>query len=67
MKTFLWLAAFVLMAWAVWEQTRPEPNLYVQIAGVAVFFFAMYRLSQRIPSEQEQQNQLDKNENDEEI
>lgn len=67
MKTFLWLAAFVLMAWAVWEQTRPEPNLYVQIAGVAVFFLAMYRLSQRIPSERDQQNQLGKNENDEEI
>ncbi|WP_277631976.1 hypothetical protein [Avrilella dinanensis] len=67
MKTFLWLAAFALMIWAVVEQTRPEPNLYVQIAGIVAFFFAMYSLSQRTPSEQEKQNQSDKEENDEEV
>lgn len=66
MKTILWLLAFALMIWAVIEQTRPEPNLYVQIAGVAAFFFAMYQLSQRTPSEKEKQN-VDKNENDEEV
>jgi len=66
MKTILWLLAFALMIWAVIEQTRPEPNLYVQIAGVVAFFFAMYQLSQRTPSEQEKQN-VDKNENDEEV
>ena len=66
MKTILWLLAFALMIWAVIEQTRPEPNLYVQIAGVDAFFFAMYQLSQRTPSEKEKQN-VDKNENDEEV
>ena len=66
MKTILWLLAFALMIWAVIEHTRPEPNLYVQIAGVAAFFFAMYQLSQRTPSEKEKQN-VDKNENDEEV
>lgn len=66
MKTILWLLAFALMIWAVIEQTRPEPNLYVQIAGVVAFFFAMYQLSQRTPSEKEKQN-VDKNENDEEV
>lgn len=66
MKTILWLLAFALMIWAVIEQTRPEPNLYVQIAGVVAFFFAMYQLSQRTPGEKEKQN-VDKNENDEEV
>ncbi len=66
MKTFLWFVAFALMVWAVIEQSKPQPNLYIQVAGVVGFFFAMYQLSQRTSSEQDSHNQSNENQSDDE-
>jgi len=50
MKYLFYLAAFGLMFWALIEQTREHPNIYVQIIAVIVFFFMMMRLMNETPS-----------------
>lgn len=50
MKYLFYLAAFGLMLWALAEQTREHPNIYVQIIAVIVFFFMMMRLMNQTPS-----------------
>lgn len=39
MKSFLYLACFGLMIYALIEQTREHPNIYIQVIAVAVFLF----------------------------
>lgn len=38
------------MGWALMEQTKVHPNIWVQVVGVALFFYAMMRLMQKTPS-----------------
>lgn len=38
------------MGWALMEQTKTEPNIWVQVIGVALFFYAMMRLMAKTPS-----------------
>jgi len=50
MKFIVYLAAFALMFWALMEQTNDQPNLYIQIISVLVFFFLMMYLMNKTPS-----------------
>jgi hypothetical protein len=38
------------MGWAVIEQTKDHPKIWVQIIGIALFFYSMMRLMQKTPS-----------------
>lgn len=61
---FIALTLF-FMGWAAVEQTKDHPNIWIQITGVALFFYAMMRLMQKTPSnfapkdEDKQQNEDD--------
>lgn len=55
MKYLLYIIAFVLMLWALIEQTADKPNIYVQIAAVIVFFYLMMKLMDKAPSKFEEQ------------
>ena len=59
MKSIIYLAGFVLMIWALIEQTREKPNVFIQIFAVVVFFFMMMKLMNKTPSN------FDKNQEDE--
>lgn len=58
MKTLTYIIAFGLMFWALMEQTSENPNIYIQILAVIVFFFLMMRLMDKTPGkgENEQPN-----------
>ncbi|MEK6493321.1 hypothetical protein [Myroides odoratimimus] len=43
------------MGWALVESSKDEPNIWIQIVGVALFFFAMAKLMQKTPSNTHQQ------------
>lgn len=56
MKSLIYFAGFGLMIWALIEQTRENPNIYIQIGAVVVFFFMMRNLMNKTPSNFEQNN-----------
>ncbi|MDR2222849.1 MAG: hypothetical protein LBE34_08910 [Flavobacteriaceae bacterium] len=49
-KIVLALVALFFMGWALMEQTKTEPNIWVQVIGVALFFYVMMRLMAKTPS-----------------
>lgn len=55
MKYLLYIVAFILMIWALIEQTTDQPNIYVQIAAVIVFFYLMMKLMDKAPSKFDEQ------------
>lgn len=50
LKKILPVLTFVFMVWAVMEQTKAQPNIWIQVVGVALFFYTMMRLMQKTPS-----------------
>jgi len=50
MKYLVYLLGFGLMLWALIEQTKEQPSIYLQIVAVVVFFLLMMRLMGKIPS-----------------
>jgi len=58
MKILLYIIAFGLMFWALIEQTKSQPNIYIQIIAVVVFFFLMRNLMSKIPSADEQNSDI---------
>lgn len=59
MKTIYIILIFLAMGWAFYEQTKPNPNVIIQVIGVAVFFYGMMKLMSKTPS-----NNPDKEEED---
>ena len=46
------------MFWALIEQTKSQPNIYIQIVAVAVFFFLMRNLMSKIPDADKQNSDI---------
>ena len=49
----------IAAGFAFYEQTKPQPNLYVTIVAVAILMFGIMQFSSKVPSKNQ-----DKNEND---
>ena len=47
------------MGWAFYEQTKPNPNVIVQVIGVAVFFYGMMKLMSKTPSNNQEKEEDD--------
>lgn len=62
MKFLIYIAVFGLMFWALVEQTRQQPNIYIQIVAVLVFFFLMMYLMNKTPSNSDKDNNQPNNE-----
>lgn len=57
MKNIFYFLSFGVMIWALIEQTKDKPNIYIQITAVLIFFFLMMRIMDKIPAKiDEQQN-----------
>lgn len=56
MKFLIYIVAFGLMIWALVEQTKQQPNIYIQIVAVLVFFFLMMYLMNKTPSNSDKKN-----------
>jgi hypothetical protein len=50
LKIILSVLTLFFMGWAVIEQTKDHPKIWVQIIGIALFFYSMMRLIQKTPS-----------------
>lgn len=52
-----WLLIIVFFGcgfYALWEQSKPEPNKFLMIFCVAIFMIGLYRLMKKIPSKEEE-------------
>ncbi|MDM1086550.1 hypothetical protein HX049_15730 [Myroides odoratimimus] len=54
-KIILTIATLLFMGWALMESSKDQPKIWVQVVGVALFFFSMARLMQKTPSNTRQQ------------
>lgn len=61
MRKVIWIAVtLIFLIWAFVEQTKAEPNVWIQVIGVLLFFYAMMRLSQKVnQSEVKKSEQVD--------
>ena len=53
MKTIYILLFFIMGAWGLYEQTQPEPNIWIQIVAVIIFFYGMMKLMSKVPGKNE--------------
>ena len=59
MKKILVPIILIAAGFIFYEQTKPQPNLYVTIVAVAILMFGIMQFSSKVPSKNQ-----DKNEND---
>jgi len=45
--------------WALYEQTQPNPNIWVQIIAVVIFFYGMMRLMEKVPGKNQEEEEGD--------
>ena len=61
MKKLLIPILFIAAFFAIAEQSKPKPNIYIVIISVVVFMFGMMQLSAKTPSKN--QDSLENQEN----
>ena len=50
-KNFLYpLVMILVIVILIWEQTKINPNIWIQVIGVLTFFYGMSKLSAKTPS-----------------
>lgn len=49
----------IAAGFAFYEQTKPQPNLYITIISIAVFMFGIMSFSAKVPSKNEPNNEDD--------
>lgn len=49
-KNIYIIAMLFVMGLLIWENSKPKPNVWIEVAGVVVFFYGMMRLSAKTPS-----------------
>lgn len=62
MKYVIYIFAFALFIWALVDQASAEPNLYLRITAVIVFFVVMMRLMDKTKSKYDTDDQSSKDE-----
>lgn len=44
---------------ALYEQARPEKNVYLMVIGIVIFMYGMMRLSAKTPSKNQEKEEKD--------
>ncbi|MGX7668521.1 hypothetical protein [Flavobacterium pedocola] len=50
MKTVYILLLLIVFGVAFYEQSKPNPNIWIQVVGVVIFFYGMMKLMSKTPS-----------------
>jgi len=62
MKKFLFPIMFFAAFYAIYEQSKSKPNVFITVLAIVIFMFGMMRLSAKTPSKNEPND--DDNQND---
>lgn len=49
-STLYTIIMIVVIVILIWEQTKITPNIWIQVAGILIFFYGMSKLSAKVPS-----------------
>lgn len=57
MKQFLYLLFFAFVGiFALYEQSKPTPNVFIMIGAMGVFMYGLFRLMNKIPSKNQEED-----------
>ena len=59
MKKWKLPIVFIAAAAAFYEQTKPQPNLYITVISIAVFMIGVMWFSSKIPSKNQENHDND--------
>jgi len=54
MKNLIWVFMLVAIFFAFYEQSKPNPNILIQVVCIAVFMFGLMRKMSKIPSKKDE-------------
>ncbi|NJM78622.1 MAG: M3 family oligoendopeptidase [Flavobacterium sp.] len=58
MKNFIYtILLFSLGVYAIYEQSKPEPNKFIMFGAFALFMVGLYKIMKKIPSKNEQDDE----------
>jgi len=61
MKYVLGIIATALMIWSLLDKENPEYKIYVQVVAVALFFYVMMQLMDKMPSKKDESQSNEEN------
>jgi hypothetical protein len=53
-KTIYIIAMIVVAGVLLWEQTKPNSNVWIKVIGALLFFYGMMKLSAKTPSKNQE-------------
>lgn len=56
-KAILLILMLVVVGVLFWQQNSEQPNIWVQIMGFILLFYGMMRLSRKVPSKNQEEDQ----------
>ncbi|OYQ44368.1 hypothetical protein CHU92_02480 [Flavobacterium cyanobacteriorum] len=56
MKTIYIILMFAAAFLALWEQSKPQPNKYLMVGGIAVFMLGLMQLMNKVPGKNNNKN-----------
>lgn len=60
MKSFIYtILLFAVGFYAIYEQSKPEPNKLIMFGAFALFIIGLYRIMKKIPSKHDNENKDD--------
>ncbi|TAF68385.1 MAG: hypothetical protein EAZ58_09075 [Flavobacterium sp.] len=59
MKKLMILIMAIGIGLALYEQARPEKNVYLMVIGIVIFMYGMMRLSAKTPSKNQEKEEKD--------
>lgn len=58
MNKFIYIILFFAFGlYALYEQSQPEPNKFIMIAAFAIFMVGLFKLMNKIPSKNDQEDE----------
>lgn len=56
-KAILFILMLIVVGVLFWQQNSDEPNIWVQVMGFVLLFYGMMRLSRKVPSKNNEQEE----------
>ncbi len=56
-KVIILILMVVVVGVLFWQQNSEQPNLWVQVMGFVLLFYGMMRLSRKVPSKNQEQDE----------
>lgn len=59
MKKFLYTLAFAAVGiFAIYEQSKPNPNKFIMIGAMAIFMIGLYSIMRKIPNKNNENDEV---------